>query len=129
MKEIVFLTGGSGFVGAAIIRALVSAGHRVRALARSEASAGTVSSLGAEPVRGDLDDEQSLADGVRGATVVVHAAGSLTSGVRYRDHERINVNGTRRVLAAARQVRKPCIVFASTLVPSWKRTFGRSLKV
>ncbi len=103
MKESVFLTGGSGFVGAAIIRAMVSAAHRVRALARSEASARTVSSLGAEPVRGDLDDETSLADGMRGATVVVHAAASLTSGVRYRDHERTNGDGTRKMLAAARR--------------------------
>lgn len=127
MEENVFLTGGSGFVGAAIIRAMVSAGHRVRALARSEASAHTVSSLGAEPVRGDLDDEKSLAEGMRGATVVVHAAASLTSGVRYRDHERINVNGTRRVLAAARRANARRFIYisaASIVVDADRPTHG-----
>ncbi|WP_437290188.1 NAD-dependent epimerase/dehydratase family protein [Sorangium sp. So ce406] len=113
MAELIFVTGGSGFVGAAIIRAMVSAGHRVRALARSEESARTVSSLGAEPVRGDLDDERSLAAGMRGSTVVVHAAASLTSGVRYRDHERTNVEGTRRVLTCARQAKARRFIYVS----------------
>lgn len=89
-------------MGAAIVRALVAAGHRVRALARSEASARTVAALGAEPVRGDLFDREALANGMRGVSVVVHAAASLTSGVRYRDHERTTVEGTRGVLSSAR---------------------------
>lgn len=113
MAEVVFITGGSGFVGAAIIRAMVSAGHRVRALARSQESARAVSSLGAEPVRGDLDDERSLAAAMRDSTVVVHAAASLTSGVRYRDHERTNVEGTRRVLAGARQANARRFIYVS----------------
>lgn len=118
MADVVFVTGGSGFVGAAIIRAMVAAGHRVRALARSEESARAVSSLGAEPVRGDLDDERSLAAGMRGSTVVVHAAASLTSGVRYLDHERTNVGGTRRALTSARQakIRRFIYVSAASIV-------------
>lgn len=113
MNEVIFITGGSGFVGAAIIRAMVAAGHRVRALARSDDSARAVSSLGAEPVRGDLDDEPSLAAGMRGSTVVVHAAASLTSGVRYRDHEQTNVEGTRRVLSSARQAKARRFIYVS----------------
>jgi nucleoside-diphosphate-sugar epimerase len=113
MPEVVFITGGSGFVGAAIIRAMVSAGHRVRALARSEDSARVVASLGAEPVRGDLDDERSLAEGMRGSTIIVHAAASLTSGVRYREHEKTNVEGTRRVLSSARKAKARRFIFVS----------------
>jgi nucleoside-diphosphate-sugar epimerase len=113
MAEVIFVTGGSGFVGAAIIRAMVSAGHRVRALARSDESAQTVSSSGAEPVRGDLDDPRSLAAGMAGSTVVVHAAASLTSGVRYRDHERTNVEGTRRVLNGASQAKARRFIYVS----------------
>lgn len=113
MTEIVFITGGSGFVGAAIIRAMVDAGHRVRALARREESARAVSALGAEPVRGDLDDERSLATAMGGATVVVHAAASLNSGVRYRDHERTNVEGTRRVLSSARRAKARRFIYIS----------------
>ncbi|APR80917.1 Hypothetical protein A7982_06264 [Minicystis rosea] len=85
----------------------------MRALARGEDSARAVSSLGAEPVRGDLDDERSLAAGMRGSTVVVHAAASLTSGVRYRDHERTNVDGTRRVLTSARQAKARRFIYVS----------------
>jgi nucleoside-diphosphate-sugar epimerase len=118
MSEVIFVTGGSGFVGAAIIRALVSAGHRVLALSRSDASARTVHALGAEPIRGDLDDEGSLTDGMRGATVVVHAAASLTSGVRYHDHERTNVEGTRTVLTSAQRakVRRFIHISAASIV-------------
>jgi nucleoside-diphosphate-sugar epimerase/uncharacterized protein (DUF2147 family) len=127
MAEVIFVTGGSGFVGAAIIRALVSVGHQVRALARSDASARTVASLGAEPVRGDLEDSKSLVDGMRGASVVVHAAASLTSGIRYRDHERTNVDGTRRVLTSARQAKARRFIYisaASTIINPDRPTHG-----
>lgn len=50
----VFITGGSGYIGRPTIEALVRAGHRVSALARSSESADVVAALGAEPVRGDL---------------------------------------------------------------------------
>lgn len=118
MAEVVFVTGGSSFVGAAITQAMVSAGHRVRALARSEESARTVSSLGAEPVRGDLDDERSIAKGMLGSTIVVHAAASLNSGIRYRDHECTNVEGTRKVLESARRamVRRFIYISAASIV-------------
>ncbi|MFT3838982.1 MAG: NAD-dependent epimerase/dehydratase family protein [Myxococcaceae bacterium] len=118
MAEVIFVTGGSGFVGAAIIRALTSAGHRVRALARSDSSAQSVAALGAEPVKGDLDDPASLVAGMRGATVVVHAAASLTSGVRYRDHEKTNVGGTQTMLASAREagVRRFIYISAASIV-------------
>jgi nucleoside-diphosphate-sugar epimerase len=105
MGEQIFLTGGSGFVGAAFVKPLIAAGHRVRALARSEASAKALLAHGAEPVLGDLLDAGSLDTGARGATVVIHGAASLTStsAVRFADHERTNVEGTRLLLAAAKR--------------------------
>ncbi len=127
MQEVIFVTGGSGFVGAAIIRAMVSAGHRVRALARSEESARTVSMLGAEPVRGDLEDEPSLAEALLGSTVVVHAAASLTSGIRYGDHERTNVEGTRKVLESARRAKARRFIYisaASIVIKAGRPTHG-----
>ncbi|HET9954463.1 MAG TPA: NAD-dependent epimerase/dehydratase family protein [Polyangiaceae bacterium] len=127
MAELVFITGGSSFVGAAIIQAMISEGHRVRALARSEKSARTVSLLGAEPVRGDLDNERSLAKGMLGATIVVHAAASLTSGIRYGDHERTNVEGTRKVLESARQAMVRRFIYisaASVVIQAGRATHG-----
>jgi dihydroflavonol-4-reductase len=70
-----FVTGGSGFVGGAVIRALVADGRRVRALARSVAAEATVADRGAEPFRGDLRDRRALADAMDGTDVVFHVAG------------------------------------------------------
>lgn len=70
----VFVTGGSGFVGVELVSELVRAGHRVLGLARSEASAEKLRSLGAEVLRGDLADLDGLRRGALEADAVVHAA-------------------------------------------------------
>src|SRR5437879_13239102 len=70
-----FVTGGSGFVGGAVIRALIAEGEPVRALARSPVARATVIELGAEPVTGDLVDRSALADVMSGCDVVFHVAG------------------------------------------------------
>ncbi|HEU5416090.1 MAG TPA: NAD(P)H-binding protein [Streptosporangiaceae bacterium] len=57
----VLVTGGSGFLGEYVLRAAVSRGYQVSALARSERAAARVTALGAEPARGDLGDQASLA--------------------------------------------------------------------
>lgn len=70
----VFVTGASGFVGAAVVRDLIGAGHRVIGLVRSAAAAGLLSALGAEAHPGDLDDRDSLRSGIVRADAVVHTA-------------------------------------------------------
>jgi nucleoside-diphosphate-sugar epimerase len=73
----VFLTGGTGLVGSAVLRALLADGHEVHALARSDRSAQALEGAGATVVRGDLDDPAVLADAARSADAFVHtAAGS-----------------------------------------------------
>jgi dihydroflavonol-4-reductase len=74
----VFLTGGSGFVGGALGRALVQRGDDVVALGRSDAAAAALSGLGAEVVRGDTLDEDALAAGMAGCELVYHVAGINT---------------------------------------------------
>jgi nucleoside-diphosphate-sugar epimerase len=98
-----FVTGGSGFIGGALVRRLVAHGWTVRALARSDASAGVISERGAEPVRGDLDDGASMAAGAAGCDVAFHCAAHLGDWGSRADFERGNVQGTRNALAAARQ--------------------------
>ncbi|SEG81911.1 Nucleoside-diphosphate-sugar epimerase [Actinacidiphila yanglinensis] len=68
----VFLTGGSGYLGTATIKALLRHGHDVTALARSEASAETLAGLGAAAVRGALADTEVLTDAAAAADGVLH---------------------------------------------------------
>ncbi len=98
----VFVTGGSGFVGGALIRRLVADGHQVRALARSDTASATVTDLGAEPVRGDLSDPASLREACAGNELVFHAAAQSTRGGGRAAFVRGNVDGTRNVIAACR---------------------------
>jgi nucleoside-diphosphate-sugar epimerase len=98
-----FVTGGSGFVGGALIRRLARDGWDVRALARSERAAQAVADAGAEPVRGDLGDREALRQGAQGAEYTFHAAAKVDDWGPSEDFERITVQGTRDVLAASRE--------------------------
>jgi uncharacterized protein YbjT (DUF2867 family) len=66
----VLVTGGTGFLGRAILERLLEDGERAKALARSETSAGALGELGAEPVRGDVLDLEALASAMRDCNVV-----------------------------------------------------------
>jgi nucleoside-diphosphate-sugar epimerase len=97
-----FVTGGSGFIGGALIERLRSEGVEIRALARSERAAERVRALGAEPVMGDLDDRDALRAGAEGCDLAFHAAAKVEDWGDPADFERLNVRGTQHVIDACR---------------------------
>ena len=118
-RRIAFVTGGSGFVGGRLIRALVARGWDVRALARSSASMAAVAALGATPVSGDIGNREALSAGLEGCDVVFHAAAMFKLWGTRREFDAVNVDGMDNLIAAAvaaSSVRKLIYVSAAAVV-------------
>ena len=110
-----FLTGGTGFIGNALLGRLLSEGRSVRALVRSESAADRLRRLDVETVIGDITDQDLLADGMAGCRVVFHVAGLNAMCLRDPSAlERVNVDGTRAVIRAAASAGVERVVYTSS---------------
>lgn len=106
-----FVTGGSGFVGGALITAMRDQ-HQVLAMARSDEAAAAVAALGAEPVRCSL--AEVTPSHLPGVEAVVHCAGYVRQWGPVDEYRRANVEGTANVIAAARGAGARRVVHIST---------------
>jgi len=96
----IFVTGASGFVGGAFAKS-VAGRHVLTAMSRSEKSDAKIAAAGATPVRCTLDDV--TAAHLKGADAVVHCAAYVEEWGPWSEYWRINVEGTKRMLAAAKE--------------------------
>jgi dihydroflavonol-4-reductase len=122
VSDAAFVTGGSGFVGGAILQQLAGNGREVHALARSDEAADRVRSIGGIPVRGDVLDEPGLRDAIAGCVTVFHAAG--VNSLCTRDTaalERTNVDGTVAVVRAAAHAGAARVVLTSSAATMGER--------
>jgi dihydroflavonol-4-reductase len=114
MKALV--TGATGFVGAAVARALIAAGWQVRVLARSGSNRANLRQLAAEVVEGDLADATSLELALAGCDALFHVAADYRLGARDPSQLYLtNVEGTRKILSAARSAGVARIVYTSSV--------------
>jgi dihydroflavonol-4-reductase len=112
----VLVTGGTGFVGANVVRELVALGAAVRVLARPGSDRRALEGLAVEVVEGDLLDRASLARAVRGVATVYHVAADYRLWARHpMELHRVNVDGTRAMLEVAGEAGVKRVVYTSTV--------------
>jgi dihydroflavonol-4-reductase len=122
------VTGATGFVGANLVDALNARGWRVRALRRASSSLKALAGLTYEDALGDVTEPEALARAAAGVDAVFHVAAVATywrSDIKHM--YRVNVDGTRNVLAAARDAGAKRIVVTSSSAAVGRAPFGQSI--
>ncbi|HEX9704889.1 MAG TPA: NAD(P)-dependent oxidoreductase [Gemmatimonadales bacterium] len=109
-----FVTGGTGFVGAHLVQALLASGDDVTCLVRSPARAQALGWTNVRIIPGDLSDARALREGCDGAEVVYHAAGAI-SARRAAEFTGLNRDTTGNVLEAAGEHPPQRFVYVSSL--------------
>ena len=97
----ILVTGGTGFIGSRVAKALIQDGARVRVLARDPAKAAGLAAAGADIVAGEITDPACLERALRGTQAVIHFAGATNEFKPRAYFERVNIDGTRLLAEAA----------------------------
>ncbi|MDO8536529.1 MAG: NAD-dependent epimerase/dehydratase family protein [Candidatus Omnitrophota bacterium] len=113
MKNLV--TGATGFVGSHIAERLVGKGEDVIALVRKTSNTVFLSGKGVKFAYGDINDLDSLKNAMRGIDIVYHSAALADEWISPKEARRVNVEGTRNLLDAAREAKVKRFVFISSL--------------
>jgi dihydroflavonol-4-reductase len=110
------VTGGTGFVGAHVVRALLERGRGVRCLVRRESRRDNLAGLNVEIVAGDVTDRASVVAALAGVETLYHCAADYRLWARDPEEiARINVGGTDNVLGAAADKGVPKVVYTSSV--------------
>ena len=121
------ITGASGFVGSAVLRRLLSAGHEVRALVRRSSDRRNLEGLDVELFEGDLADPDSLRHAVSGCKLLFHVAADYRLWIPDPDTMyRINVDGSRNLLRCAFDAGVERAVYTSSVAALGLRDDGAS---
>lgn len=111
-----FVTGGTGFVGAHVVRALLRRGRSVRCLVRFSSRLSNLEELPVEVIPGDVTEPASLSRAMAGARRVFHCAADYRLSARDpREIYAANVEGTRNVLAAASEIGAEKVIYTSSV--------------
>ena len=113
----VLVTGANGFLGAWVVRSLLSQGHRVRILAREKSDLSELTGLTFEKSIGDVTDYNSIFKALEGVKTVFHLAGVIGYQKWQRPlMEQVNIGGTQNILKACKERQIKDLVYLSSVV-------------
>lgn len=114
--SLALVSGGTGFIGAHVVRALLAEGVEVRALVRAQSDGRNLDGLPVERMEGDLTDAASLERAVAGVDVLFHVGALYELAARERARlERVNIEGTRTLMQAALKAGVERVVHTSSV--------------